>query len=440
MKKIKIAVAGGGSTYTPGIVKALLLKENEFPIEEVRLYDIDEERQNDVALLAQKVIEEFNSQMKLSTTTDPKEAFEGVDYVFSQLRVGGNKMREKDEKVPFNLGVVGQETCGPGGMAYGVRTIKPMINLVDYVKKYAPEAWIINYSNPAAIVAEAIRKERPNAKVLNICDMPIGMLMRMAEILDCSYESIEADYFGLNHFGWFTNVYVDGESRFDELKEYLSEHGLVTPAQSKDTQHSDVDWLKSHSNVAKMMQLFPEYIPSSYLQYYLIPNTVLEQTDLDYTRANRVMDNREKDLFDAIAHLKETGEMIEGFKVGVHGTFIVDVAMSMAFDERKRFILIVENKGSIPNLPEDAMVEIPAYVTSRGPEPIRLDAAPLFYKGLMEQQLASEKLIVEAAIEGSYQKALQAFALNKTMPSSEKAKEVLDNLIEANKEYWPQLV
>ncbi|MBM6615319.1 6-phospho-alpha-glucosidase [Desemzia sp. RIT804] len=440
MKTFKIAIAGGGSTYTPGIVKALLLKEKDFPIDEVRLYDIDEERQNDVALLTEKVIEEFNSQMKLSTTSDPKEAFEGVDFVFSQLRVGGNKMREKDEKVPFKLGVVGQETCGPGGMAYGVRTLKPMIELVDYVTAYAPDAWIINYSNPAAIVAEGIRKERPDAKVLNICDMPIGMLLRMAEILDCSYESIEADYFGLNHFGWFTNVYVDGESRFDELKEYLSEHGLVTPAQSKDSQHSDVDWLKSHSNVAEMMQLFPDYIPSSYLQYYLIPQTVIEQTDLDYTRANRVMDNREKSLFDAITHLKETGEMVEGFKVGVHGTFIVDVAMSIAFDERKRFLLIVENKGAIPNLPNDAMVEVPAYVTSRGPEPIRMDAVPLFYKGLMEQQLASEKLIVEAATEGSYQKALQAFALNKTIPSSEKAKEVLDGLINVNKGYWPELV
>jgi alpha-galactosidase/6-phospho-beta-glucosidase family protein len=130
---------------------------------------------------------------------------------------------------------------------------------------------------------------------------------------------------------------------------------------------------------------------------------------------------------------------MEGFNVGVHGTFIVDVAMSLAYDRRERFLLMVENNGAIPNLPADAMVEIPAYVTSRGPEPIRMEPIELFYKGLIEQQLASEKLLVEAALEGSYQKALQAFSLNKTFPSAEVAKTVLDELIEANKKYWPAL-
>lgn len=439
MKDFKIAIAGGGSTYTPGIVKALILQRDKFPVTEVRLYDIAPERQNDVAVLTEKVIKESGSDIRLIVTTEPQTAFCDVDFIFAQLRVGGNRLREQDEKIPFSLGVVGQETCGPGGMAYGMRTIKPMIELCDFAAAYAPDAWIINYSNPAAIVAEALRKERPQAKILNICDMPIGMLMRMAEILACDYGEIEADYFGLNHFGWFTNVYVNGESRFEELKAYLGIHGLVTPEQSKDTQHSDVDWLKSHKNVAAMLKLFPEYIPSSYLQYYLIPQTVIEHTDINYTRADRVRDNREKQLFEAIDTLKATGELKDGFKVGVHGTFIVDVAMAIAFDQRKRYLVIVENKGAIPNLPADAMVEIPAYLTKRGPEPIRLGEIPLFYKGLMEQQLASEKLTVEAVIEGSYQKALQAFALNKTIPSAERAKQVLDKLLAANKEYWPDL-
>ncbi len=439
MKTFKIAVAGGGSTYTPGIAKALMLKKDEFPVSEIRLYDINEERQGKVALITEKVVQEFDPEVRVTATTDPQSAFEGADFIFAQLRVGGNAMREKDEKIPFSHGVVGQETCGPGGMAYGLRTIGPMIELCDYAEKYAPQAWIINYSNPAAIVAEAIRKERPNARILNICDMPIGMMLRMAEILGCEKDEIEVDYFGLNHFGWFTDVYVKGESRMAELREYMSEHGLVTPEQSRDLQHSDVDWIKAHKNVAKMLQLFPEYLPSSYLQYYLIPNTVVGQTDSSYTRANRVMDNREKNLFDSIGHLEETGEFKEGFNVGVHGTFIVDIAMSIAYDRRERFLLIVENNGAIPNLPDEAMVEIPAYVTSRGPEPVRLKPIGWFYKGLIEQQLASEKLLVEGALEGSYQKALQAFALNKTFPSAEVAQTVLDELIEANKEYWPKL-
>ncbi|MGE6754639.1 6-phospho-alpha-glucosidase [Rossellomorea sp. NPDC071047] len=439
MKTFKIAIAGGGSTYTPGIAKALMLKRDEFPVREIYLYDINDERQNRVAHITQKVVHEFDPAVKVVATTNPEEAFTGADFIFAQLRVGGNSMREQDEKIPFRNGIVGQETCGPGGMAYGMRTIGPMIELCDFAEIYAPQAWIINYSNPAAIVAEALRKTRPDARILNICDMPIGMMLRMAEILGCEKDEIEVDYFGLNHFGWFTDVYVRGESKLAELREYMSEHGLVTPEQSMDLQHSDADWIKAHRNVAAMLKLFPEYLPSSYLQYYLIPQTVVEQTDASYTRANRVMDNRERNLFDSIAHLEETGEFKEGFNVGVHGTFIVDVAMSLAFDRRERFLLIVENNGAIPNLPDDAMVEIPAYVTSRGPEPVRLEPIGLFYKGLIEQQLASEKLLVEAALEGSYQKAIQAFALNKTFPSSEVAKRVLDELIEVNKEFWPKL-
>lgn len=439
MKKFNVVLAGGGSTYTPGIVKALMLKKDEFPIGDIKLYDIDSERQNKIAIVCREVLKEYNSDAKIIPTTDPKEAFSDVDFVFAQLRVGKYKMRELDEKIPLKYDVVGQETCGPGGIAYGLRTIYPMIEICDYVLEYSPKAWIINYSNPAAIVAEAIRKLRPNVNILNICDMPIGMMLRMGEILGCEDKNIEVDYFGLNHFGWFTKVYVDGEDRSEELKKHMLEYGLVTLEQSRDVQHSDIDWIKAHTNIKYMLKMFPDYIPSSYLQYYLIPKTVVKQANKDYTRANRVIDNREKNLFDSIKSFEETGKFEEGFKVGVHGTFIVDVAMAIAFDTRARYIVIVENNGAIPNLPSDAMVEIPAYLTSRGPEPIRLEPIPLFYKGLIEQQLASEKLAVEAAIENSYEKALQSFALNKTIPSAEVAKEILDDLIEANKEYWPEL-
>ncbi|NFN93384.1 6-phospho-alpha-glucosidase [Clostridium botulinum] len=440
MKNFKVVLAGGGSTYTPGIVKALMLKKDEFPVTEIKLYDIDEERQNKIAILCREVIKEFNCDVKITSTTDPKKAFSDVDFVFAQLRVGKYKMRELDEKIPLKYEVVGQETCGPGGIAYGLRTIFPMIEICDYVLEYSPNAWIINYSNPAAIVAEAIRKLRPNVNILNICDMPIGMMLRMGEILGCENDDLEVDYFGLNHFGWFTKVYVKGEDRSEELKKHMLEYGLVTLEQSRDIQHNDVDWIKAHTNIKYMLEMFPDYIPSSYLQYYLIPKKVVEQANKDYTRANRVIDNREKNLFDSIKSFEETGKFEEGFKVGVHGTFIVDVAMAMAFDTRARYIVIIENNGAIPNLPSDAMVEIPAYLTSRGPEPIRLKEIPLFYKGLIEQQLASEKLAVEAAIENSYEKALQSFALNKTISSAEVAKEILDEMIEANKGYWPELL
>lgn len=442
MKKFILTIAGGGSTYTPGIVKSLLLNKEQFKLEELRMYDLDAERQNKVAVIVKEVIKEMNPELKLTLTTDPKEAFTNADFVFAQMRVGKYAMREKDEKIPLKYDVVGQETCGPGGMAYGFRTIFPMVELIDFVEKYAKKTyWIVNYSNPASIVAEAVRRLRPNARVMNICDMPVGAIRNIAAILGVKREELTVDYFGLNHFGWFTKAYVNGVDRLPEILEHVKEHGLLLPDMSKvDVQHSDPSWLKTWGNIKYLVQMFPEYLPNPYMQYYLISDHIVEHANKERTRANEVMEGREKRLFDAVDRYNDTGEMdTSAFYVGVHGQFIVDVAMSLAYDLRKRFLVIVENKGAISNLPHDAMVEVPAYITSNGPEVVRVGEIPLFYKGLMEQQLASEKLLVDAAVEGSYTKALMALTMNKTVKSAFQAKKILDDFIEANKGYWPEL-
>ncbi|UPK81566.1 6-phospho-alpha-glucosidase [Proteus vulgaris] len=436
-----LSIAGGGSTYTPGIVKSLMVRLEDFPLSEIRLYDIDKERQDTIAPVVEKVIRDHSDTIKFTVTTDPETAFDGAHFVFAQMRVGQYKMREQDEKIPLRHGVVGQETCGPGGLAYGLRTILPMVELIDLVEQYAsPKAWIVNYSNPAAIVAEGVRRLRPNARVLNICDMPVAAMRNMAAVLKVDRHDLDVDYFGLNHFGWFTSVRVKGEEKLPELREHIAKYGLLTEdAAQTDPQHSDPSWVKTWRHIQPLMEAFPEYIPNPYLQYYLMPNYIVEHQDPDYTRANEVMDGREKRLFEAAREYKETGILPDAFHVGVHGAFIVDVACSLAFDLRQRHLVIVENKGAISDLPYDAMVEVPAYITSHGPEPIRIGDIPRFHRTLLEQQLASEQLLVEATLEGSYEKALEAFTLNKTVPSVIHAKKILDDMIEANREYWPEL-
>ena len=184
MKTYKLAIAGGGSTYTPGIVRSLMDRLEDLPLSEIRFYDIDGERQSKVVVAAKAVIAEYTDSIKVIDTTDPETAFDDVDFVFAQMRVGKYAMRELDEKIPLSHSVVGQETCGPGGLAYGLRTIFPMVELIDFVEQYAKEScWIVNYSNPASIVAEGVRKLRPNAKVINICDMPVATMRNMAGIL-----------------------------------------------------------------------------------------------------------------------------------------------------------------------------------------------------------------------------------------------------------------
>lgn len=442
MKKYILTIAGGGSTYTPGIVKSLFANKGEFPLEELRLYDIDEERQNKVAIIVKEVIKEFAPEVHFLTTTDPKTAFTDTDFVFAQMRVGKYAMRELDEKISLKHGVVGQETCGPGGLAYGFRTILPMAELIDMVEKHAkPSHWIVNYSNPAAVVAEAMKKLRPHARIINICDMPVATIRNMAAVIGEDRNKLVVDYFGLNHFGWFTKVTVDGVDRTDEIRQHAIKHGLLIEDMTKvDAQHSDPSWVKNWKNIQYIMEMFPEYIPNPYMQYYLLGDSIVEHSNPNRTRANEVMEGREKKIFQAVDEYNKTGQVdLSSFYTGVHGQFIVDVAMSLAHNKRGRFLVMVENNGAIKNLPDEAMVEIPAYITSDGPEAIRVGAIPAFHKALIEQQYAVEKLIVEAAIEASYEKALMALTLSKTVPSAYKAKEILDDLIEANKGYWPEL-
>lgn len=435
-----LAIAGGGSTYTPGIVKSLMVRLADFPLAEIRLYDIDGERQDIIAPVVEKVIRDHSQSIKLTVTTDPEVAFSHAHFVFAQMRVGQYKMREQDEKIPLRHGVVGQETCGPGGLAYGLRTILPMVELIDLVERYADNAWIVNYSNPAAIVAEGVRRLRPQARVLNICDMPVAAMRNIAAVLGVDREAVTVNYFGLNHFGWFTQVLVDGVDRLPQLREHIARFGLLTEdAAATDPQHSDPSWVKTWRNIKPLMDHFPEYLPNPYMQYYLMPNQIVEHQNPGYTRANEVMDGREKKLFAAAAEYKQTGILPDAFHVGVHGSFIVDVARSLAFDLRQRHLVIVENRGAIANLPYDAMVEVPAYITANGPEAVTVGKIPLFYKGLIEQQLACEQLLVEATLEGSYEKALQAFTLNRTVPTMQHAKAILDDMIAANQDYWPQL-
>lgn len=447
-----ITIAGGGSTFTAGIVKSIALRREELEVDEIRLYDIDKERQDKVACVVKWVLEEdLKTDIKLVATTDKKEAYTDASFIFAQMRVGKYAMREQDEKIPLKHGCVGQETCGCGGLAYGMRTIFPMIELIDDVEKYAKkDYWILNYSNPAAIVSEACRKMRPDARIINICDMPIAIVDMIADCLNIeNYMDIEYDYFGLNHFGWFTSMRYKDRDVLEEIKAYTRKHKILLPEahieairkhQKTENRHANESWIHVWESVYDMLEMFPEYLPNTYLNYYLLSKEAVEHSNPEHTRANEVMEGREKILFDGVDHYLKTGEITEeAFYAGAHGNWISDLAIALKNDTHQRFLVIVPNRGAIPNMPYDAMVEVPAYIGKNGPEVIAQNPIPLFQQGLMMQQLNSEKLLVEGCIEGSYEKVLQSFTLNKTVPSAKVAKEILDDMIEANKEFWPKL-
>lgn len=451
---MKLTIAGGGSTFTPGIIRMLLDRIDEFKLTEICLYDNDKERQEKIAIIVKVLIDKYSDGIKFNYTTSPKEAFTNTDIIFAQFRVGKYPMRELDEKIPLKHGVIGQETCGPGGLAYGLRTIFPMVELIDFCEEYANEKyWILNYSNPAAIVAEACRKLRPNARIINICDMPVGILENLAAIVGVEPSELDVDYYGLNHYGWFTSIKYNGEEQIPMLRNYIKEHGLINPAYLKYIngedekeiapmilRHIKGGWYKTMTNQSYLVDLDDDKICNTYLQYYLIGDKILEQSNPEHTRANEVMEQREAVLFDGIEEYLKTGIVDENiFYAGAHGGFIVDVCLSILQDLGKPAIVMMVNNGVIPNMPDDAIIEVPARMTSNGPVADKREPIELFQQGMMQNQLACEKLIVEAAVENSYLKALQAFTLNKTVPSMFVAQKILDEMIEANKEYWPEL-
>ena len=321
-----------------------------------------------------------------------------------------------------------------------MRSIGDIIELIDYMEKYSPHCWMLNYSNPAAIVAEACRILRPNSKVLNICDMPVGTLRRMSQIVGLKPQELKVRYFGLNHFGWWTSIKdQQGNELLPQIRDYVAEHGYLTQIEV-DTQHTDPSWQETHKKAKDLLAVDPRFLPNTYLKYYLYPDYVVKHSNPNHTRANEVIEGREKRVFTAAKAIIEQGSAKNGeFHIDTHAYFIVDLARAIAYDTGERMLLIVENKGAISNFSQDAMVEVPCLVGSDGAEPLCQGDIPIFEKGLMEQQVAVEKLVVEAWIEKSYQKMWQALTLSKTVPSASIAKEILDDLILANKEYWPEL-
>lgn len=439
MKKFSIVVAGGGSTFTPGIVLMLLENLDKFPIRQIKFYDNDAERQEVIAKACDIIIKEKAPDINFVYTTDPETAFTDVDFVMAHIRVGKYAMREKDEKIPLKHGVLGQETCGPGGIAYGMRSIGGVIELVDFMEKYSPNAWMLNYSNPAAIVAEATRRLRPNSKILNICDMPIGIEIRMAEMLGLkSRKDMVIRYFGLNHFGWWTDIRdKHGKDLMPELKEKVAKIGYNVEIEGENTEAS---WNDTFTKARDVFAIDPTTMPNTYLKYYFFPDYVVEHSNPNHTRANEVMEGREKFVFGECRAIAEKGTAKDSkLHVDDHASYIVDLARAIAYDTKERMLLIVENDGAISNFDSTAMVEVPCIVGSNGPEKIVQGKIPQFQKGLMEQQVSVEKLTVEAWIEGSYQKLWQAITLSRTVPSAKVAKAILDDLIEANKDFWPVL-
>lgn len=452
MKQYKVCIVGGGSRYTPGIVQMLQGAKGRFPIHTLTLYDNEKDRQEIVGKWAEIFLKEYYPECKVIYTQNPEEAFDNIDFAFMQIRAGRLQMREKDEKIAIRNGCIGQETCGAGGFAYGMRSITAVCDIIRDIRKFSPDAWILNYSNPAAIVAEATKRLFPDdSKIINICDMPIGIMDFYAKLLKKNASELEPRYFGLNHFGWFTNIYdkKTGEDYLPVIKKLLEtpvfENEAIKDKLANLKHAIDPSWIETFNFMSIMSKDDPEYLLNTYLQYYLYPKHMYSLENPEHTRANEVMEGHEKSTFarlNAIVSLgKLKGTEYEPKNLGIdgHAEYIVDLAYALSNNTKEVFLCMIENDGIIENMSKGAMVEVPCIATSNGLEAINVGTIPTFQKGLLENQYAYEKLTVDACLEGSYHKALQALTLNRCVNDLPTARKILDEYIEANQGYWPEL-
>lgn len=417
---IKIAVVGGGSTYTPELVDGIARRSTRLTADELALYDIDPSRREIVGGLADRMLRRGGWAGRLNVTGNRDEALDGADFVLIQLRVGGQQARLVDETLPNKFGAIGQETTGPGGFAKALRTVPVLLEIAEEVsRRSAKEAWIVDFTNPVGIATRALLDHGHRA--IGLCNVAIGLQRRFAARFGVDPDEVELEHVGLNHLSWERQVRVAGVDRLPELIA------------------ADADELGDMVGVPGEIVRTLDALPSYYLRYYYCTGEVLREQRDGHTRAQEVM-TIERDLLELYRDpkLDTKPELLEHRG----GAFYSEAAAQLiaSLHDGRGDIQVVDtyNKGALPDLPDDVVVEIPARITRDGAEPLPVAPLAVDMHGLVEAARAYEELTIEAAISGDRRKALRALAANPLVADWSVAQEMLDALLEANRSHLPR--
>jgi 6-phospho-beta-glucosidase len=444
---MKLAILGGGGFRTPFVWQALIRDHGSPRVTEVALYDLDETRLPTITTILEQLAVGFTDVPTLRTYTELRPALEGADFVFAAVRVGGVEQRCCDEHVALDLGVLGQETTGPGGIAYALRTVPVMLDIAEAVVEVAPDAYFLNFTNPAGIITEALQRVLGD-RALGICDTPSGLGRRVAGVLGHDHTRIEMDYVGLNHLGWMRRVLIDG---VDVLPTLLGDDQRL--GRMEEGQVFGAEWIRALGS-----------IPNEYLYYYYFNRDAVQRIrESPQTRGDFLLQTQSRFFAEAAADPALAGKLWQAAvdergasymaeaKGGVQGApaaereretdpahlgyagVALGVMAAISRDEKRTMILNVRNRGTIAGLPGDAVVEVPALVDANGVHPLTLDTQPdLHQLGLMQQVKSVERHAIAAAVTGSSAEALKAFALHPLVDSVSVARELLARYVVAN--------
>jgi 6-phospho-beta-glucosidase len=454
---MKLTILGGAGMRTALLVNGLIRHIKEVPFHEIVLFDTDAERLSIMGSLTRFNVESQGSPFTVTFTTDIREALRGADFVFCAIRVGHEEGRVVDERVALKYGVLGQETTGPGGFAMALRTIPVMLEYSRVIQEIAPNAWLLNFTNPSGLLAQALN-QYGSCKVIGICDAHSGIKNALARFLRVPHHRLQVDYFGLNHLGWVPHVYVDGEDKLP----YILEHYEQLCHVAHEFSFFDTELIQ---NIGML--------PNEYLYYFyyhdqavrnilqtnetrgeqivklnrpllaritpLIQEGKLEEAWNDYKKTLEVRGNtymsRETTGKVTKREEMEDSDMFEN--EGYEG-LAIHIMKSIINDTPQILTLNVKNQGSISHMRDDDVVEVPCLVNQKGYTPLAIGDIPDVARALIQPVKAYERFTVEAAVKGDYRAALNALTVHPLVPSFTVAKAILDEYLVEHKQYLPQ--
>ncbi|MGW3348774.1 6-phospho-beta-glucosidase [Nonomuraea rubra] len=415
---MKLAVVGGGSTYTPELVDGFARLREELPLTELVLVDPAAERLEPVAGMARRMLRAAGHPATVTATGDLREGVAGAAVVLLQLRVGGQAAREVDETLPLRCGCVGQETTGAGGLAKALRTVPVVLDLAEVIAEHAPEAWIVDFTNPVGIVTRALLDAGHRA--IGLCNVAIGFQRRFAAMLGVAPSRVSLGHAGLNHLTWVRSVHLDG---VDVLPRLLAEHAQEIAGDL-------------HLPVGLINRLGT--VPSYYLRYFYAHDLVVEEQRTEPSRAAQVAD-LEKRLLAMYADPGVTvkPELLEQRGGAFYSEAAVALIASLLGDRGDTQVVNVRNGGVLPFLPDEAVVEVPARITASGAEPLPVAPVEPLYAGLIAHVSAYETLAVEAALRGGRERVADALLAHPLVGQEHLAGELTSLLVEANRAHLP---
>jgi 6-phospho-beta-glucosidase len=424
---LKLAVVGAGSSYTVELFAELTSGARRLDVDEVALYDPNAERLAFIAGVAQRILDGAGSTIRVAPSSDLERAVAGARFVIPQIRVGGLAARKRDESLPMELGLVGNETTGAGGFVCALRTVPVVVDIARVVERVAPDAWLLNLTNPAGIVTEALLTHT-SVRTMGFCNIPTNTAEAIARIVGVEPAQVRLDSFGLNHLSWLRGAWVDGADTLGPLIDAASDPGapivgLLDPLMDREA--------------FRALRL----LPSWYTRYFYFTEAVLA-ADQATTETKADLDVRAEER---LAHLMVTSgydDEVRAILASKGGaSYYVNVLQAIdaiVHDSREVIVVDVRNGGAITDLPSEACAEIPARVGAHGAEPLPVGALPLPVRGLIQSVKTYEQLTIEAALRGDERVALQALVANPLVGSYTKARPFLDRVLGNERAFLPR--